>query len=117
MGLAEDEKKVGRRFKIDAAFHLLSLNEVDPATYDVPCFAGLYRHLCSAKNNRSVAMEVKEQYLVSPIYPEEKVPAGRFGYIYKEGRCRACGQTARSRAGRLVDGYERPPLSGRVARS
>ena len=41
---------------------------------------------------------------------------GRFAFIFKEGRC-SCGATARSRAGRLVDAYERPPLSGRVARA
>lgn len=45
------------------------------------------------------------------------VPAGRFGFITRAGKCRGCGQTARSKAGRLVDGWERPPIQGRVARS
>jgi hypothetical protein len=117
MGLTAPEKDAGRRFRDEATSQLLALNEVDPPTYEVPFFLGLYRHLCAGKNSRSVAMELKEQYLVSPIYPEENVPAGRFGFIYREGRCRACGQSARSRAGRLVDGWERPPITGRVARS
>lgn len=117
MGLTAVEKNAGRIFRTDSQMFLAALNEKDPPTYDVPFFLGLFRHICSAKNSRSVAMELKEQYLVSPIYPVENVPAGRFGYLYREGRCRACGQTARSRAGRLVDGWERPPITGRVARS
>lgn len=117
MGLTETEKNVGRRFRTDAETQLLVLNEADPATYEVPFFLGLFRHICSARSQRSVAIELKEQYLISPIYVDEDVPAGRFGYIYREGRCRACGQTARSGVGRLVDGWERPPITGRVARS
>jgi hypothetical protein len=115
--LTDVEKGVGRRFRSEAELNLFSLNTTDPPTYDVPFFLGIYRHLCPARNNRSTGMELKEQYWVSPIYPDEKVPAGRFGYVFREGRCRACGQTARSRVGRVVDGWERPPITGRVARS
>lgn len=117
MGLTEVEKNVGRLFRSAAEGQLSALNEKDPPTYSAPFFLGVYRHLCPAKGSHSRAMELKEQYLVSPIYPDENVPAGRFGYIYREGRCRACGQTARSMVGRLVDGWERPPITGRVARS
>lgn len=117
MGLSDREKSAGRQFRADCEKALAALNERDPATYEVPFFLGLYRHLCEGKASRSVAMELKERYWVSPIYEEENVPAGRFGFLFREGRCRACGQTARSRAGRLVDGWERPPITGRVARS
>jgi hypothetical protein len=37
------------------------------------------------------------------------VPAGRFGFLYRDGRCRRCGRTARSDRGRLVTS-DRPPL-------
>lgn len=117
MGLSEVEKQIGRQFRREQAHRLDSLNEADPATYEVPHFLGLYRHLCAARDNRSTAMELKEQYVASPIYSHEGVPAGRFGFIFREGQCRACGQTARSETGRLVDGWQRPPLTGRVARS
>lgn len=117
MGLSDREKAAGRIFRSAEEVALVQLNELQPPTYDAPFFIALFRHICTAKGSKSVAMELKEQYVVSPIYPAENVPAGRFGYIYREGRCRACGQTARSRTGRLVDGWERPPITGRVARS
>lgn len=117
MALTDVEKQAGRQFRDDCNAWLGAFNETSPPTYDVPFFLGIYRHLCSARSSRSTGMELKEQYLLSPIYPEENVPAGRFGFIYRDGRCRACGQTARSRVGRIVDGWERPPLTGRVARS
>lgn len=111
------EKACGRRFRDDAAARLLALNETDPPTFVVPHFLGLFRHACPAQNERSIAIELKERWLPSPIFQDENVPAGRFGYIYREGRCRACGQSARSEVGRLVDSRERPPITGRVARS
>lgn len=117
MALTPREKKVGRLFRVESEEKLTGINKIDPPTYDVPFFLGIYRHLCSARHGRSTGMELKEKYLLSPIYPEEDVPAGRFGFVFREGRCRACGQTARSRVGRIVDGWERPPLTGRVARS
>jgi hypothetical protein len=109
------EKQAGRLFRQDCEAALNQRNEQDQPTYEVPFFLGIYRHLCSARNNRSTGLELKEQYWVSEQCPG--VPAGRFGFIFREGRCRACGQTARSRVGRLVDGWQRPPITGRVARS
>jgi hypothetical protein len=117
VALTENEKKAGKKFRVQAELDLELLNEKDPPTYEVPFFLGIYRHLCNARKGRSTGMELKEQYLLSPIYPEENVPAGRFGFVFREGRCRACGQTARSRVGRIVDAFDRPPLTGRVARS
>lgn len=117
MELTAQEKSVGRVFRDEAATLLLGLNETKPPTYDAPFFLGIYRHLCPARHRRSTALELREQYWLSPAYPREQVPAGRFGYIFREGKCRGCGQTARSSVGRLVDGWERPPITGRVARS
>ncbi len=115
MGLTYMEKQVGRQFKADCEAMLNQRNDEAPPTYEVPFFLGIYRHLCSGRNNRSTGLELKEQYWVSEEHPG--VPTGRFGFIFREGRCRACGQTARSRVGRLVDGLQRPPITGRVARS
>jgi hypothetical protein len=38
------------------------------------------------------------------------VPASRFTWIYREGRCPDCKMTARSANGRLADATLRPPL-------
>jgi hypothetical protein len=38
------------------------------------------------------------------------IPSGRFGFIYREGRCADCKLSGRSRKARLVDAAERPPL-------
>jgi hypothetical protein len=40
---------------------------------------------------------------------ESIIPARRFAWIWTEGRCPACGLTARSATGRLVDPAVRPP--------
>lgn len=146
MSLSPEEKAAGRRFRDDAQAILAATFLTDHPTYSVPNFIGIYRHACAGRTNRSTALELKEIYLPSPAYqvstrkgqidqvvredepfmpfiavPLEpyqltRIPAGRFGFIYREGRCRSCGDTARSRAGRLIDGWERPPISGRVAR-
>lgn len=115
--LSTEEKACGRFFRDQWQFTLAGRNETDPPRYLVPDFIGHFRHLCSARHGRSTALELKEIYVLSPIYPEHGVEAGRFGFIYREGRCRGCGQNARSGEGRLVDGRQRPPISGRVARS
>lgn len=115
--LTAEEKTAGRTFR-DFRVRLLDQHNADnPPTHVVPDFIALFRHLCSARHGRSTAMELKEIYVPSPIYPEHGVEAGRFGFIYREGRCRGCGQSARSGEGRIVDGRQRPPISGRVARS
>ena len=115
MTLSTEEKAAGRVFRDEMQAALLRSHTADPPDHTVPNFLSLYRHSCPARQGRSTALELKEVYVSSPSYPD--VPAGRFGFIYKQGVCRGCGQTARSRAGRLVDAYERPPIHGRVARS
>jgi hypothetical protein len=44
-----------------------------------------------------------------------KVPAGRFGFVYRSGKCH-CAATGQSRVGKLVDAHERPPLHGKESR-
>lgn len=117
MALTDAEKQAGKAFRAVCEDTLADLNQADPPDYVVPFFLAVLRHICSAKKGRSIAIECKERYLISPIYESEGVPAGRFGFVFREGFCRGCGHTARSRVGRVVDGWERPPVTGRVARS
>lgn len=90
------------------------------------------RHDCAAKGGKSVFLELREHYAYSPAYhacdcgevccpatahlvecgncgPAPILPEKRFGWIWTQGRCPACGLTARSSAGRLVDPEVRPP--------
>lgn len=143
MSLSAPEKAAGRRFRDDAQAQLLASLVADPPTHRVPNFLGLFRHNCQARAGRSTALQLAEIYLTSPAYhvyddgsqclalPAETterpqwtdaavavhIPAGRFGFIFKQGRCPGCGHSARSPAGRLTDAWQRPPIHGRVARS
>lgn len=106
--LSPTEKTAGRAFRDAQICALADLNTADPPEYYPPNFLKVYRHPCPSRGARSTALQLKEVYVHSPD--------GRFGWIYKQGRCPACGQRARSRAGKLVDAYARPPAEGRVAR-
>ncbi len=113
MTLSSVEKTVGRRFRTDCQSTLDALNEAAPPTYTVPFFIAVYRHPCPARDGKSTALELLEHYRHST--EDDGVPAGRFGFIYRQGKCRACGAVARSAAGRVVDAHQRPPL--RIPRS
>ncbi len=110
MSLSPAEKAAGRAFRDAAQSALLRTFDADPPTFAVPNFVALYRHNCPERGGRSTALELKEMYQFSPAYPEHEVPAGRFGFLWRYGTCRHCGATARSRAGRLVDAHQRPPI-------
>ena len=114
--LTPNEKTVGRAFRDKVEAELEQSFVDNPPTYVVPSVLALYRHGCPKRKDRSTALELKEIYVKSPHNSELDVPAGRFGFIYREGKCRLCGHTARSRRGRLVDGLARPPIHGRVVR-
>lgn len=115
MALTGEEKVAGRRFRVTAQAVLAELSAANPPTYPVPVVLGVLRHACPSRGGISTALVLREVYIPSPAY-DANVPAGRFAWIYREGRCAGCGQTARSE-GRLVDGWERAPIHGRVARS
>lgn len=141
--LTPEEKAAGKRFRDKMQSLLLESFEIDPPVYQVLPFWSSVRHLCEKRNNISTGLELKEIYLQNTTYvvikegkdtlvaiseddesfeslsEDEKntiVPAGRFAFIYKMGKCSKCGQTARSKSGRLVDAMERAPLRGKVAR-
>ncbi len=112
--LTPAEKESGRRFRARQVAELARTFVDDPPTYTVPVVAPLvFRHSCPARGGRSTALHLDEVYLHSPADPEHKIPADLFGFIYRAGICRMCGQTARSDQHRLVLVAERPPLHGR----
>lgn len=117
MALSAGEKHAGRKFRNVIELYLVNLNEADPPDVSPPHFLALVRHLCPARGNKSTAIELHERYISSPTYPDEGVPEGRFAFIFREGDCRGCGRTARSNTGRVVDSYQRPPLTHRRTRS
>lgn len=117
MNLSPADKAAGRRFRDRCAAALERSFVDDPPTYVVPVVIALFRHACPRRNNKSTALALREVYQLSPAEPDTDVCAGLFAFIHREGRCRFCGQTARSRAFRLVLAGERPPLPGHIARS
>lgn len=116
--LTQTEKTAGLKFLETEQAKLLASFETDPPSYRPLPWHKIYRHECSSRNNISTAIELKEKYIFSPELEVdgEVIPAQRFGFIFKEGRCRGCGNVARSKTGRFVDAYTRPPLEGRIAR-
>jgi hypothetical protein len=78
-----------------------------PPAYRVPAVIRTIRHACPARGNRSHSIELLERYVLSPAGPN--VLRGRFGWLWREGRCRHCGESAISE-GRLVDATARRPL-------
>ncbi len=115
MGLTDAEKAAGRAFRDAAATAWNARLAAEAPTYEVPTVISQFRHTCPARAGRSTALPLVEIYQTSPAHGD--VPAGRFAYITQAGRCRACGQSALSATGRLVDAQTRPPLHGRAARN
>lgn len=89
----------------------------------------MFRHPCSksriAKHTgraTSAAIPLAERYVTLRevlIVPDEDLDVewlDQFALIFREGTCGRCGQTARSKVGRIVATAERPPLEGRVSR-
>lgn len=127
--LTDEDKVAGRLFVTEAQGLLDERNLSKPAGLPVPHYLAVIRHDCPGSAGRTTPVELKEIYDSSPSYcvhngvaRESKrgdrcrggvIPAGRFGFLYREGQCRHCGLIARSRTGRLVDGWSRPPINGR----
>ena len=101
------------------------LNAAHPPEYWPSPLLAIYRHPCmgariAKKTGRAVstAIDLKEIYVTrwlegfTPLADTDDTIA----MLYREGTCRACGQTARSPKGRFVLTAERPPVLGRVAR-
>lgn len=136
--LEPEEKVAGRLFREYASKQLAEEIEYNKPDYIVPPVIGLYRHACDAKDGISTALDLKEVWVPSPRIVVERaddgvltafffaqwvvntnvdtwaVPDGRFGFVYRQGKCRWCDKTAKSKYGRVVDPYERPPLDGRM---
>jgi hypothetical protein len=130
--LTDAERAAARVFLDDRVAVFRALPEV---TWQPPVYVHHIRHLCSALA-KSISFELKEVCQDSPRYaacgcgsastsgsldgvhslllPDcsgaVTVQAGRFTWIYREGRCPDCKMTARSANGRLADATLRPPL-------
>lgn len=111
--------------------HLDRINEADPPDHDTPPHIAIYRHPCDrarqskglAGKGVSTAIDLKERYVTlgeaetaATGMPAESPWALAYAIIYREGKCKKCGQTARSLVGRAVETASRPPVSGRMAR-
>ena len=134
MSLEPEEKVAGRLFRDRSQADLDDFRATTVPDFDVPFFIAIYRHLCPARDFASMALELREVYVTSPrivvlstergidraeFYDEWAwsdefdtwiVPAGRFGFVYRTGRCAACNQRGTSIAGHFVDAWNRPPL-------
>ena len=128
--LTEADLRAAKEFR---RFQRAALAASDPPDMTVSVFARQVRHPCAKLDGRSVNLELREHYVLSPEYalygnadegwtarpvnPEALdvaadhvvLSAGRFGFIFTQGRCQACGMTARSGDSRLVDPRIRPP--------
>lgn len=98
--LTPEQKAAGRLFRERACLDLEALWERDPADLTVPVVVHHYRHLCEAQDGKSVSLECREVYIAD----------GLFAFVYKEGKCRPCGITARSRDWLFFLAADRPPL-------
>lgn len=139
--LTDEEKARGRIFRGVAQSELCWINSQSPPTFKPLPVSGHYRHNCAARKGISTALQLHEVYMVSstPIGEQGAVSLhtacvllkkelseecldgwpgdeGRFAYVFREGTCKGCGQTARSPIGVLVDAVERPPLPSAVVR-
>jgi hypothetical protein len=111
--LTHAERAAGRAWRSgqDAALH--NLNAVLPVNEHPLPYVRHIRHLCPGAGGRSVSFDYAEIYVTSPAL-EPDIPAGRFAYVYREGRCALCEHTARSLTGRVVDGITRLPSGRKV---
>lgn len=130
------EVAAGRVFKAFEQAELDKLNTDAPPDFYPPYTNATYRHMCARQGFNSRSMALKEIYKPSSrywVYTDEEtdawvaklaypgqridtglfIPAGRFGFIYRQGSCN-CGATGRSRYGWFVDANRRPPR-GRIS--
>jgi hypothetical protein len=112
--LTQAEKMAGRHFRAHMQLMLDGLWSTDPAVFEVPHYLAVIRHICPEQGWISSALACREFYQLCGAYPELEVEAGRFAFIWREGKCRHCGATGRSRTGWLVDTTVRPPLINTV---
>ena len=131
MSLTPAELAAARAFR---SMQRVRLEQIDSDLL-VSVFVRYERHDCAKRGGKSVFLELREHYAYSPaclveetavsvagrlVDPDvlrgisrvdggEFIAPARFGFIWTQGKCPACGLTARSAAGRLVDPAQRPP--------
>lgn len=139
MGLTALEKQAGRAFRDVRQAVLDALNEADPPGEFVLPLWRVVRHECPAAGGASTGITLREVNEPSPAYlacycstvgqagPDfphgdcdgAKVvsAAGRFAFIWKEGKCSGagCGLAVRTRTGRFAVTADRLPDHGRTS--
>src|SRR5262249_11814592 len=137
--LTTAERAAGRWWRDLQLTELAALNAARPPMQSPSPFIRHIRHLCPGNNGASISFDFAYTYVTSPRigvcycsvikpvpdellgkFPHEDcaggelVPAGRFAFVYREGRCALCDLTARSTTGRVVDARERLPTGRKV---
>jgi len=109
--LTQTEKAAGRQFRDQVyAWWQRQWDETQP-DYEVPWVLSQYRHECSVQQGRTMSLDLREVYVLSPQYPG--LDQGRLGFVARKGRCVKCRRVAMSKTGRVVEVDQRPP-TGRV---
>jgi hypothetical protein len=119
--LSPEEKRAGRKFRDDQVSLLKASHETNPPTFIAPSYIRIFRHSCPGNSGASTEIFLREVYNTNPDMYEDRIVGdprlvlreGTLAFIYKEGKCKLCGATARSKTGRIVETSERPPLSRR----
>ena len=138
--LSPDEKFAGRHFRTGRQAALDQLNKDRPPDTLALVHWRVVRHVCPAQGDASIGITLREVYETSPEYracycsriepadPDLEFPhrdcdgsrvvaqAALFAWIWKEGRCADCGQTARTGKGWAVPASDRPAERERTCR-
>lgn len=118
MPLTPLEKTAGRAFRDDRQRALDDLNAARPPGMLALPVWHVVRHECPAAGGASVGISLREVREDSPEY-QSGIPgtgvsarvicaAGRFAFIWKEGKCSGCGQAVRTKHGRFDVRADRP---------
>jgi hypothetical protein len=126
MPLTALEKQAGRAFRNARQAALDARNDREPPDVFVLPLWRVVRHECPAANGASTGITLREVCELSPEYlaglpgtgvsAKVVAAAGRFAFVWKEGKCSGsgCGLAARTRRGRFVVSADRLPDHGRT---
>ena len=135
MPLSAGEKRAGRAFRDACQAVLDARNEKEPPGVLALPLWRVVRHECPAAGGASIGITLRETCEPSPEYwacycggigtwswqfphwdcdgGKVVVAGGRFTWIWKEGKCPACGLTARTGHGHFIVTADRLPGYGR----
>lgn len=118
MPLTSLEKAAGRAFRDGRQQALDDLNATRPPDLFALPVWHVVRHECPAAGGASVGINLREVREDSPVWLDGLpgtgvsakviIAAGRFAFIWKEGKCSGCGQAVRTKRGRFAVQADRP---------